>query len=195
MRKQISIAMALATVMLIGHMAPTAIAGVGADVSVSASLDPSQVELGEPTQLTVTVTNEGDTAAANVQLTTQLPDGLDLSDVVPSIGTCDGILSVVCDLGTLGPGDVETVVLDLIPTEIGDLDLTPTVTSLLDTDTTNNAAPTVLRVVRATRAPEPADVRSAARPGTTGCAGRGVGTSSAGVAGTIGSAGSAGTTS
>lgn len=146
MRKRISIAAAVAAALLLGMVAPTALAGTGADVSVTASFDPVDVRVGEASTFTVTLTNEGDATAADVQLSNVLPEGVDVTDVVSSVGSCDGALSIVCVLGSIAPGDVETVVFELLPTEPGDITLTPTVTSLLDTDPTNDVAPTILQV-------------------------------------------------
>ena len=148
MRRLISIAAAATLVSLLG-VSPRAIAGGGADVAISATWDPVRVAVGETSTFTATVTNDGDEAAVDVVLTNVLPDGIDVSDVVPSIGTCDGVLVIVCTLGAISPGDAATVGFDVVPTESGDVTLAPAVTSLRDRNTANDTVTSVLRVVGA----------------------------------------------
>jgi uncharacterized repeat protein (TIGR01451 family) len=138
---------AVVAVIALGATAPAS-AGTGPDVTVDASVRPREVDVGDPARLTVTITNIGDTDATGVVLTQALGDGVSVDVVSATQGVCDGTLQIVCDIGTLTPGQVETVVLDLVADAPGSVTNTSTVASLLDGDPTNNATTSALSVVR-----------------------------------------------
>jgi uncharacterized repeat protein (TIGR01451 family) len=111
------------------------------DVSVTASVAPDPVTVGDEQTFTITITNAGPDPATDVILTDTLPAGATLSSATASQGTCGGSGPVTCSLGTIASGSNATVTLVVTPTQAGTASLTVSVAAAeSDPDTGNNAA-------------------------------------------------------
>lgn len=106
----------LATAALLVALGATAKAQTaqGADLALSKSVEPRTVQVGEQQTFIIKVTNEGNRRARNVTMSDPLPSAVRFirartSRHVP--GSCDlePRRTVVCDLGTLRPGETVTV--------------------------------------------------------------------------------------
>jgi uncharacterized repeat protein (TIGR01451 family) len=84
-----------------------------ADLSITKTDSPDPVLAGNSITYTLTVTNAGPSTAQNVSVTDTIPAGTAFVDGVDGNGAtvCALVLpdSVICDLGTMGPGEVQTV--------------------------------------------------------------------------------------
>src|SRR5262249_4380080 len=110
------------------------------DLSVTASVAPNPVTVGNNLTFTITITNAGPSPATNATLTDTLPAGATLVSATASQGTCSGSGPVTCSLGTVTAGSSVTVALLVIPTQAGTASLTATVTAAeVDANATNNA--------------------------------------------------------
>ncbi|WP_328997312.1 hypothetical protein OHA18_22925 [Kribbella sp. NBC_00709] len=81
-----------------------------ADLAITKTAQPTPVQAGRPVTYTLTVTNNGPSAAQSVTVTDPVPSPLQYVSATPSSGSCteaDG--TVKCTVGTVAPGDVVTV--------------------------------------------------------------------------------------
>lgn len=88
-----------------------------ADLAVTKTDSPDPVVAGTNLTYTMTVTNNGPSAAANVVLTDVLPARVQMLSATPSVGTCGGttvpgdpLQPLTCNLGALANGGSATVV-------------------------------------------------------------------------------------
>lgn len=121
--------------------------GTAADLSLTNAAAPGTVPVGQAITYQWTVTNNAATnVATNVQLFDALSPGLTLVSVAaPSGVTCAaptaGGTSVVCNLGTLDPGESAQVAVTVLPTQAGTVtSMGTTTTDAGDVNTTNNTA-------------------------------------------------------
>jgi uncharacterized repeat protein (TIGR01451 family) len=86
-----------------------------ADLSITKSESPDPVLAGNPLTYTIVVTNNGPSTATDVKITDPLPTGTVFADGVDGNGATVCALvqpgTVVCDLGDMAPGAVESVYL------------------------------------------------------------------------------------
>ncbi|WP_426621383.1 DUF7507 domain-containing protein [Microbacterium sp. As-52] len=109
-----------------------------ADVSVVKTTSTPTVPLGGTATFEVTVTNEGPSAAAGVVLDELLPVGFMLTGATPSTGTWS-MEDARWTVGTLLPGDSETITVTATVNTEGQLTNTATASSRTpDPDTSNN---------------------------------------------------------
>ena len=81
--------------------------GTFTDLSICKTDSPDPVVVGSPLEYTITVFNDGPSAATNVTVTDELPADVTFVSASASAGLgCLGVLTVTCDLGTLAPGGV-----------------------------------------------------------------------------------------
>ncbi len=118
------------------------------DLSVGAFATPNPVAVGSNLTFTVSVTNQGPATATGVNLTDQLPPGLNFVSATPSQGACinnNGL--VTCALANLTVGGIVTVTVTATPTVVGAFTNVAIVASG-DTDfnLSNNMAATVATV-------------------------------------------------
>ncbi len=115
---------------------------LAADLAVSAQWPDAPIVIGHAFTLNLLVTNLGPSAASDVIITNVLPATLTLVSAQPSQGTNwlqDGVL--ICDLGPLAASNAATVMLALMPVQVGPFTNTAIVTaSEADPDVTNNLA-------------------------------------------------------
>ena len=90
-----------------------------ADLGLAIDNFPNPVQQGGTLTYALTVTNAGPDAAQQVVLSDPLPPGVTFLAASPSQGTCSGTSTVVCDLGTLQPGDQVSIVIDVQATQLG----------------------------------------------------------------------------
>jgi len=97
--------------------------GQAADIQVIKTVDDPNATLGDVVTYTVTVTNNGPSAATNVTVTDQLPAGLDFVSATPSQGTYDGItgLWTIGNLDASGPGATVTLTIQATVTTLGSI--------------------------------------------------------------------------
>jgi uncharacterized repeat protein (TIGR01451 family) len=100
-----------------------------ADLSLAMSGFPDPVSQGGTLFYSLTVTNAGPDAAAQVVLTDPLPPGVTFLAANPSQGTCSGTATITCDLGTLQPGDQAVIAIDVRADQLGLVTNTATVSS------------------------------------------------------------------
>jgi len=89
-------------------------------------IPPTEMRVGKPATFTVKVRNTGAVAAANVEIVDQVPRGTRLTGTTPRASQSpQGEL--VWAIGTLQPGDEETVSMQLMPTDEGEIGSVATV--------------------------------------------------------------------
>jgi uncharacterized repeat protein (TIGR01451 family) len=84
--------------------------GEVADLTVEKT-GPESVEVGQPINYLITVTNAGPEAATNVIVTDTIPSGTTFVSATPSQGSCSGTTTVTCNLGTINDGSSATITL------------------------------------------------------------------------------------
>lgn len=80
-----------------------------ADLSITKTDQVDPVQAGENINYTLTVTNNGPDAAANVTVSDALPAGLGFVSATPSQGSCNSTSPISCSLGTVANGQTVTV--------------------------------------------------------------------------------------
>ncbi|HEX7150879.1 MAG TPA: IPTL-CTERM sorting domain-containing protein [Thermoanaerobaculia bacterium] len=85
------------------------IAPAEADLSITKSTASTTATTGSNVTYTITVSNNGPTAATNVVVSDDLPAGLTFVSATPSQGTCNASDPISCNLGTLANGASATV--------------------------------------------------------------------------------------
>jgi uncharacterized repeat protein (TIGR01451 family) len=129
------------------------------DVAVGMADSPDPVQVGQNLTYTITISNNGPSAAAHVKMSDTLPASVNFVSVTPSAGSCNGTSTVSCFLGSLAAGSSVTVTLVVTPTVAGPLSNTVDAPYPLDLNPFNNASTastTVLPVVTPTPTPTPA---------------------------------------
>jgi uncharacterized repeat protein (TIGR01451 family) len=131
-----------------------------ADMSITKSDSPDPVTVGSSLTYTITVKNNGPSAATGVTMTDPLPGTVTFVSATPSQGNCTGTATVTCSLGSLSNGASATVTIVVTPTQAGGISNTTTVTANeADPVTSNNSATeptTVNAVIRQLTALSPA---------------------------------------
>ena len=94
-----------------------------ADLQLEKTATPESAIVGDPLTYTLTVTNNGPSAASNTVLTDELPGSYEPSAITTSQGTCgEPTIVVTCDLGTIPNGGSVVVTIEGSPTTGGTLD-------------------------------------------------------------------------
>ncbi len=117
------------------------IVGASANLSVTKTDSPDPVNVGQNLTYTIVVANAGPSPATNVTLTDALPAGVTFVSASSTQGTCSGITTVTCSIGTLANGAAATATIVVNPTSPGTLTNTATVSAAEgDPNTANNSA-------------------------------------------------------
>jgi uncharacterized repeat protein (TIGR01451 family) len=112
-----------------------------ADLSITKSDSPDPVTVGSNLTYTITVTNNGPSAATGVTMTDPLPGTVTFVSATPSQGNCTGTTTVTCSLGSLSNGGSATVTIVVTPNQAGGISNTASVTgNEADPNTNNNSA-------------------------------------------------------
>jgi LPXTG-site transpeptidase (sortase) family protein len=130
-----------------------------ADLSVTkvASADP--VPVGSPFTYTISVSNAGPSAAADVQVADVLPSGFSFASADPSQGSCADVAGVVvCSLGTVAAGGSASISLQVSPSAAGIVSNTAEVLSSVHDPDPSNDEDTEIVTVQAVPPDPQADV-------------------------------------
>jgi uncharacterized repeat protein (TIGR01451 family) len=110
------------------------------DPQLSLNASSSQVRVRSDLTYTIGVTT-GQNPALGASVSDVLPSGVTLLSVTPSRGSCQGLATVVCNLGDLPAGDLETITLKVHTNSGGTFTNTATLsTTSPDADSSNNTA-------------------------------------------------------
>lgn len=128
-----------------------------ASTSVRATADlaitktgPATAEQGEPYNYTLTVRNNGPSAATGVTVRDTLPAGLSIASATTTQGYCDTQASpIVCSLGRMDNGATATITLRVTPLNVGTFRNVATVTGGENDPITTNNSGNVTTVVEA----------------------------------------------
>jgi uncharacterized repeat protein (TIGR01451 family) len=100
-----------------------------ADLAVAKVDSPDPVIVTMPLTYNISVTNIGPSVATAVTVTDALPVGVALVSATPSQGTCSASSNLVCALGTMAVGATGSVTVVVMPTVLGLVSNTATVTA------------------------------------------------------------------
>jgi uncharacterized repeat protein (TIGR01451 family) len=110
------------------------------DPQLSLSSSASQIQVRKDYTYTIGV-NSGQTAATGATVTDVLPAGVTLLSATTTRGSCTGTTTVVCSLGNLPAGDLETIRLTVHTNGVGVQSNTATLTvSNVDSNPDNNTS-------------------------------------------------------
>ncbi|MFF5936660.1 hypothetical protein [Streptomyces sp. NPDC012508] len=138
---------------------------VNLTVTAPPAADP--VTEGETGTVTVTVTNQGPSAAPGTTFTAAVPPGVRLDGLTPSKGRCEPG-SPQCDLGVLDPGESVTVIARLTGVTPGDQVIDWSVTgAVIDRSPADNATRTLVPVDDAPVPPTPTPTPTTPAPTPT----------------------------
>ncbi len=114
------------------------------DLSIAKTASPDPVIVGRPLTYTITVTNNGPSTATAVVVTDKVPSGSLYASCTPWAESCSLSIAggtVTWRLGSLPNGATATLKAVVVPTEVGPLTNTASVTATEpDPDSTNNTA-------------------------------------------------------
>ncbi len=128
-----------------------------ADVGVTVNPG-GAVSLGSNLTYTITVTNNGPTAATGVNLTDTLAAGLVLVSATPSQGSCSGSAPISCPLGNLAGGASATVTVVASAAATGSYANTAGVTATQPDLNTGNNSYTAVGIVQSNTCANPANL-------------------------------------
>ena len=100
-----------------------------ASLTITETDSPDPVAMWNTLTYTITVTNNGPSAATGVTITDTLPGGVMFGAATASRGSCSGTGPIICSLGTLHSSVTALVTIAVIPTEVGVITNTATVTA------------------------------------------------------------------
>jgi uncharacterized repeat protein (TIGR01451 family) len=110
------------------------------DPQLSLNASASRVRVRSDFTYTIGVTT-GQSPVLGASVTDVIPSGLTLLSVASSKGSCQGVATVVCNLGDLPAGDLETITLKVHADTAGTFANTATLsTTSADSDSSNNAS-------------------------------------------------------
>jgi uncharacterized repeat protein (TIGR01451 family) len=117
------------------------------DVGIAKRVDPRRIQVSDRATFTLTVTNSSGVPATGVTVTDSLPDRVALVSVSTTRGSCSGTTQIVCQLGTLAPGDVVTITIVVVGAVPGNaLNVAVVTINEADTNLADNRAEALLEV-------------------------------------------------
>ncbi len=120
--------------------AATTVDPLQADLLVTKSDNLDPITIGDTLTYTITVTNNGPDTATGVSLTDTLPAGVNYQSSSAVCTYNAGPHTVTCPLGVILSGSSYNVMINVVPTVIGSIANTASVTSAIaDPDATNNS--------------------------------------------------------
>jgi uncharacterized repeat protein (TIGR01451 family) len=114
-----------------------------ADLAITKLDSPDPAGQGGNLTYSITVTNAGPNAAANVQVVDSLPAGVNFISAIASAGSCSQAMGVVtCNLGTLAAGATASVTLLVSPSQCSGtfMNVATVSSSTADSNPGNNSA-------------------------------------------------------
>jgi uncharacterized repeat protein (TIGR01451 family) len=116
------------------------------EVTVIPPIEPLVV--GDNITFNLQVTNTGPVPGTFVVLTNPLPENTTFVSATPSQGTCElSGNNIICNLGTINPGQTVSVPVVVTPTVPGTISTSVTVSSPNDTQASNNQLTSALQIV------------------------------------------------
>lgn len=110
------------------------------DIVVNQSDSPDPIAAGGLLTYTIAVTNNGPDDATGVVLTDTIPASTTFVSSSTSKGSCSGNPSITCNIGALANGETATVVIRVIPNNVGTITNTASTTrNEPDSNSANNA--------------------------------------------------------
>lgn len=136
-----------------------------ADVSVLTTASPDPVAVGSQLVYSNVISNAGPDPSQNTTFTATVPDGAAFANVTLTQGTCTGVKTIVCALGTVPGAASATVTIVVVPTVAGTLSFSANVTGTPDPpgQTENNSVTLTTTVAEGLP-----DARGCTIVGTTG---------------------------
>ncbi|MBB4664233.1 SdrD B-like domain-containing protein [Conexibacter arvalis] len=117
------------------------------NVSIRKAVSSPTAKIGDTITYTLTARNDGPSWATDVVVTDTLPRQLELTGATTSQGTCTTAGNALrCELGTLRPGQVETVTVTAVVHRSGTIVNTAVIRSPGDRDPSDNEDPEEVRV-------------------------------------------------
>jgi uncharacterized repeat protein (TIGR01451 family) len=122
-----------------------------ANLSLTKSDSPDPVQVEQELTYTIGVANAGPDPAVGATVTDQLPANVTYVSATASPGgSCSGAPALACQLGTIARNGSASVTIKVIPSAVGDLTNTASVSSsTADPDTGNNASTATTTVIAA----------------------------------------------
>lgn len=114
-----------------------------ADLAITKNGSPDIVVLGDNLIYTFTVTNNGPSPAYDVKITDILPVSLTLISANPSQGSCQGTLTVTCELGILDSFSTASIEIITMSTAVGSIVNSAAVMSITSDPNLNNDVATM----------------------------------------------------
>lgn len=147
MRKAVSINCKLLLVLLLLPAASLA----ETNLSLSANTTASPIVINGTTYLNTEISNIGADPAQDVIVSSTLAAGLTLINASATQGTCTGVTTITCNLGTIASGNFSvqaTVTLEVSASSIGSISNNFSITSsTIDSETANDSANAIVDVV------------------------------------------------
>jgi uncharacterized repeat protein (TIGR01451 family) len=119
-----------------------------ADLAITKNGSSNPVEVRTNLSYSIKVINQGPAVTTGVQVTDALPN-VTLVSATTSQGTCSGMSTVTCNVGTLGVGSSATVTIVVTPQAVGSISNTATARADQPDPNPNNNSATVVTTVEA----------------------------------------------
>lgn len=126
-----------------------------ADLAASLTATSETVMVSQHLTATLTITNHGPDAAADVAVTGTLPERVTFISINPSQGTCAGESAISCNIGRIDSQESVTVEMVISPNEPGSLMLSASVVSgTSDPNDANNSGTMTVNALPSDEAPD-----------------------------------------
>lgn len=140
-----------------------------ADLAAFLTATSETIMVGQHLTATLTITNQGPDAAADVAVSGTLPGSITFISVNPSQGTCAGERAMSCNIGRIDSQESITVEMVIAPNEAGFLTLSASVVSgTSDPNGANNSGTMTVNALPSDEAPDGGDGGGAPPVGDSG---------------------------
>ncbi len=140
-----------------------------ANLSIVDTASPNPGTVGATLSYRIIVTSSGPSPATNATVADTLPAGVNFVSATPTQGTCNGTMTVSCNLGSLAKGNFATVTIAVTPQSTGQLINTASVSATeLDPDTSDNSSTITTTVTNQATGPSMLDPNLSVKTVVTG---------------------------